>query len=186
MNSHKLECNQRKMRRCRIDNPPEQFAFPTVMAIIERTRNGKAEILVQVRRDDDSRYDNTLELPTGKIRAGENPFDALKREVLEETGLKVIEILDSLSSSIYNPTYDPSSAFIPFFCSWQKIDKRSWCGFVFRCRVDEKDIPISHNKEVKKIEWMPKEVLQIIFEKEAEKINSFNLGILELYFKRIR
>lgn len=160
----------------------EQFAYPTVTALIEREKEGEIEVLVQVRRDTDERYDQTLELPTGKIRSGETPFEAMKREVVEENGLEVASLIDTPSSSLFKPFDDPSSAFIPFMCVWQTFGDKSWCGFVIRCRVKDHQ-PFHESEEVREIKWIPQKKLRSIFETEPQSINSFHLGIFELYCK---
>src|SRR4029453_609633 len=65
--------------------------FPIVSAIIEREHNGEKEILVQTRwkPERDPLYSGTLEIPAGGMHVYENVYDAVKREVLEETGLRV-------------------------------------------------------------------------------------------------
>lgn len=71
----------------------EIFAIPAVGAIIEKEEQGKKYILIQERQKEGGGIENgMLELPAGKIREYENIFEALRREVLEETGLKIIEI----------------------------------------------------------------------------------------------
>jgi 8-oxo-dGTP diphosphatase len=71
----------------------EFFAKPAVSAIIEKDINGEKYILVQRRQKEDGNQSNgLLEVAGGKIREYENIFDALRREVLEETGLNVIKI----------------------------------------------------------------------------------------------
>jgi len=58
-------------------------------AIIERTENGKKEIIVQ---QSTKGHRKSWELPGGRIEMHESLYDALKREVKEETGLDVIAI----------------------------------------------------------------------------------------------
>lgn len=160
----------------------ELFAYPTVTAIVERECNGEKEVLVQIRRDDHPQYDNTLELPSGKIRAGESPFDALQREVREETGLEVVEVTCCRAASRDDSVQDPSFAFTPFACVCQQIAERSWVGFVFRCRVVKEDSLVAQESEVKRVYWMKQSELRKLFLAHPEKINSFNRAILPLYF----
>jgi len=58
-------------------------------AIIERTVNGQAEVIVQWR---DKRGEECYEFPGGRIEEFESLFDALKREVKEETGLDIVNV----------------------------------------------------------------------------------------------
>ena len=68
----------------------EIFVKPAVGAIITKQTDNNEFILVQDRKKNSADgTDGLLEIPAGKIRDYENIFDALRREVWEETGLKV-------------------------------------------------------------------------------------------------
>lgn len=71
----------------------EVFAKPAVSAIIEKVECGERYVLLQRRQKDGGAETNGLfEVAGGKVREYENIYDALRREVWEETGLKVTEI----------------------------------------------------------------------------------------------
>lgn len=75
------------------DNMKEIFAIPAVGAIIVKRIEDEEYILVQNRKKNNGDgMDGLLEIPAGKIREYENIFEALKREVWEETGLHVTTI----------------------------------------------------------------------------------------------
>ncbi|MFQ5947310.1 MAG: NUDIX hydrolase [Acidimicrobiia bacterium] len=65
----------------------EGFVVPNVAAIIFRDES-KRELLLQRRNAPDVTR-GLLELPSGGWRAGEDPWQALSREVREETGLEL-------------------------------------------------------------------------------------------------
>ena len=72
----------------------EKFAIPCVAAIIEKIINNEKYILIQTRQKENGAETNgMLEVPAGKIREYENIFEALRREVKEETGLSITKIL---------------------------------------------------------------------------------------------
>ncbi|TSA83167.1 NUDIX domain-containing protein [Deinococcus detaillensis] len=71
----------------------ETFAIPCVGAIIHREIDGQSQILIQERQKKSGGIENgMLEVPAGKVREYENIFDALRREVREETGLSLLNI----------------------------------------------------------------------------------------------
>ena len=71
----------------------EVFAKPCVGAIIEKNIDGIPHILLQTRQKPGGDETNgKLEIPAGKIREYEGIFDALRREVREETGLRITKI----------------------------------------------------------------------------------------------
>jgi hypothetical protein len=76
--------------------------FTFVSAIVERQHDGEAEVLVQTRwkPDSDPRYSGTLEIPAGSMNQFENVYDAITREVLEETGLRITGFRPDLRSKM--------------------------------------------------------------------------------------
>lgn len=71
----------------------ETFALPAVGAIIVKRVGNDEFILVQNRKKNNSDgTDGLLEIPAGKIREYENIFEALRREVWEETGLHITAV----------------------------------------------------------------------------------------------
>jgi 8-oxo-dGTP pyrophosphatase MutT (NUDIX family) len=94
---------------------------PIVSAIIERDHDGEKEILVQTRwkPDRDPHYSGTLEIPAGGMYRYENVYDAVKREVLEETGLRVTGFYPDIRTKTYAPHDDDCFAFVPFCCQQQ-------------------------------------------------------------------
>lgn len=156
---------------------------PVVSAIIERLKDGKKQILVMTRwkPDRDPLYSGTLEIPAGHISAYENVFDALRREVLEETGLKIINVKPDTKTVIHSPRNDGAFAFNVFCCQQQLKNGQPWVGFVFLCEVEDGD-PIPQEGETKDIQWMDYEVLKEIFENNPERIFTLQLGVLDFYF----
>ncbi|MFC2135133.1 NUDIX domain-containing protein [Bacteroidota bacterium] len=70
----------------------KEFAIAVKALII----NSKGEILSVKRRPNDVHSSGKWDIPGGRLEHyEENPFDGLKREVMEETGLEV-EILNPL------------------------------------------------------------------------------------------
>lgn len=159
------------------------MCIPVVSAIIERQRDGETEVLIQTRwkPERDPVYSGTLEIPAGWIDKYENVYDALKREVKEETGLNIINIKNDKQTKKHSTKNDESFAFVPFCCQQQTIGGKPWIGFVFLCEVEDTE-PIPQADEVKDIQWMKKSTLQNLFKKEPHKFFTLQLGVLEYYF----
>jgi len=155
---------------------------PIVSAIIERDRDGEKEILVQTRwkPDRDPHYSGTLEIPAGGMHRYENVYDAVKREVLEETGLQVISFYPDIRTKTYAPHDDDCFAFVPFCCQQQLKGGLPRVGFVFLCRVEDAE-PMPQHEEVRDIRWMKISELRQIIEETPERIFTLQLGVLDYY-----
>jgi 8-oxo-dGTP diphosphatase len=170
-----------------IDLEKLNMSIPVVSALIEREHEGETEILVQTRwkPEFDPKYSGTLEIPAGWIDRYENVYDAVKREVLEETGLRVLKIEPEIKTAIHGPNEDGSFAFIPFCCQQQIKGGKPWIGFVFLCQVEDKE-PIPQSDECRDIKWMKASLLKKLFEENPQKIFTLQLGVLDLYFNFLK
>lgn len=159
-----------------------RFPVPVVIAIIERQHEGETEVLVQTRwkPDKDPKYTGTMEITAGTLEMGETIYAALEREVLEETGLKIIEFTPKVHTQTHLQRGDDSWAFVPFCCV-QQTRELNRVGFVFLCRVEDKE-PAPQEGEVSEIQWMKKNDLEEIFLQSPEKLFTFELGALDYYF----
>lgn len=154
-----------------------------VSALLERENNGVKQVFVQTRAKRNSpSYLDMLEIPAGGVESYENVYEAIKREVLEETNLRVIKIIDSDSSIILqNRVGDTSMSFKPYVCQ-QVLSTNSglpWYGFVFRCEVDG-DIEMNL-EEAKDGRWMSIEELKAFIENMPEKVFSLQYAVLAKY-----
>jgi len=156
--------------------------FSIVSAIIERERNGEIEVLIQTRwkPESDPIYSGTLEIPAGGMNKYENVYEAVRREVFEETGLTVLSFKPAIKTKSYSPKDDDCFTFVPFYCQQQL--KGGWprVGFVFLCEVEDSDLKPG-KREVKSIEWMEKTKLRRIVEETPEKFFTLQLGVLDYY-----
>lgn len=84
----------------------EPVVVPNVAALIHPDR-GRSEVLLQRRDKEGEAVRGLWELPGGRWRPGEAPEAALRREVEEETGLEVAEVL----SAAYTRGLAPDIAF---------------------------------------------------------------------------
>ncbi len=131
----------------------EQFSIPGAGAIIVKDIDGEKNILTQIRvKPNAPCEDGLLEIPAGKIRAFESIFDTIRREVREETGLKVMEILGENLSTLYEGNSYKVINFKPFSCSQNLIGKYPIMVFVFICQVEGELLPFSD--ESKNYKWM--------------------------------
>ncbi len=131
----------------------ERFAIPGAGALIISDINGETCILTQIRSKPDAPSEEGLfEIPAGKIRAFENIFDTIKREVKEETGLEVIEIAGENLSTIYEGNSYKVLNFKPFSCSQNLSGTYPIMVFVFICKVEGTLLPRSD--EARNYKWL--------------------------------
>lgn len=160
---------------------PKGFALPFVSVIIERNDNGVKEVLIQNRYRPGQKYHDTIEIPAGVLdKEYENIFEAVKREVKEETGLTIKRFVSDEKSEMFSPSNDKAFAFKPFCCSQQLKNGLPWVGFVFICEVEDGQI-VDEESETRNVRWIAKSELKKLFTESPEKFFTLHLGALELY-----
>ena len=112
-----------------------------VSAIIEKIENGQHYVFVQTRWKPQASptYLGMLEIPAGGIDSYESVYDAVRREVKEETGLEIIRFVDDVQTPVMESRPgDASIAFRPFLCQQALATNGGlpWVGFVFRCEAE--------------------------------------------------
>ena len=131
----------------------EVFAIPAVGALIYRIKDNKLNILVQERYKENEIFEKgLLELPAGKIREYEDIFKALKREVEEETGLTVREIIGENNIDTREMGEYTVNSYVPFCCTQNLSGGYSIILQTFLCKVEGKIIPNSN--ETRNVRWM--------------------------------
>jgi len=160
------------------------FPVPNVSAIIERRRAGATEVLVQVRWKPakDPVYSGLFEIPAGGVDRYESVYDAVTREVFEETRLRVTGFRPDVKTRMYSQYGDDVFAFVPFCCQ-QQVSGRARVGFVFVCTVAETD-PVPAPSEVKEITWLEVAALRRLVRDSPERIFTFQLPVLEFYLSQ--
>lgn len=162
---------------------PVDICVPVVSAIIERHGEDDTEILLQTRggtRKHDPVYSGTLEIPAGWMDQYENVYEALRREVLEETGLRITSIWPDIKTKTFSPRQDEGFAFVPFCCQQMTKGRVPYVGFVFLCTVEDKE-PTPQFEEISNIQWIKKSVLKKLLEESPEKFFTLQLGPLDYY-----
>lgn len=157
----------------------EPLYIPFVGAIIERiTSQGKKEILIQTREKvSDSKYTGSLEIPGGKLKAFEDVYETLRREVREETGLEIQFIQKENNRSDYLNREDVSTLIEPFCVTQMKSGP--FIGMIFLCTATGK--PAKKTDETKNVRWIAIEELKEIVKMNPESIYTAFLGPLKKY-----
>lgn len=131
----------------------EVFAKPAAGGIIIKTENGIDYILVQERCKENCGAENGLiEIPAGKIREFENIYDCLRREISEETGLKVIEIIGEDEAVTFKSNGYKVINYIPFACSQNIEGNYPIMVQIFICKAAGQ--VLDKTNETKNIRWV--------------------------------
>ncbi|MBC8062753.1 MAG: NUDIX domain-containing protein [Clostridiaceae bacterium] len=146
----------------------EVFAKPGVGGIIIKSEKGIDYILLQERCKENGGAENGLiEIPAGKIREFENIFNCLRREVWEETGLNVTEIIgEDESVTIMSNGYKVIN-YMPFACSQNIEGTYPIMVQTFICTVQGK--LLDKTNETKNIRWVSiDELIELLDNKEDD------------------
>jgi 8-oxo-dGTP pyrophosphatase MutT (NUDIX family) len=160
-----------------------------VSAILEKIENGERYIFMQTRWKPKASPDylGVLEIPAGGIDGYENAYDAVRREVKEETGLDITRFIDDAQTPVmYSRPGDASIAFKPFICQ-QVLETNGglpWVGFVFRCEVS--GTITMQASEAKDPRWVSIPELQEILTSTPEKVFSLQFATLQYYLNVVQ
>ncbi len=159
-----------------------------VGGIIERTHEGKKQFLIQTRWQQgvQSIYNGTLEFAAGRLdKPYENVYDALAREIKEETGMVLKRVInDSRTDAVSPHKTDGAFGFKPFCCTQQLRDGRPWVGFIFRCEVEDGE-PVHQEEETRDVHWIDAREFKKIFDETPDKIFTLELPAWEYYFNEV-
>lgn len=162
--------------------PNEVFAKPCVAAIIENVIDGEHCILVQTRRKPNGGDTNgKLELPAGKIREYECIFDALRREVSEETGLTVTHVHGEAEAASDSACGHATIACTPFCVTQNLSGAYSIILSTFICQAE--GTPLSRTDETENIRWMPLRELRLILDHDPDSIFFMHIIALKKYLQ---
>ncbi|HUW24478.1 MAG TPA: NUDIX domain-containing protein [Patescibacteria group bacterium] len=160
----------------------EYLYIPFVGAIIERSFQGEKQILVQTRvKKVDVKYSGSLEIPGGKLRAFEDVYETLRREVKEECGLELISIEGEDKRESFINREDKSDLIEPLCVTQMK--NGPFIGLIFLCRAEGE--PLIKTDETKEAQWMNVSELKKIVEETPEQIYTAFLAPLKKYIRQV-
>lgn len=158
----------------------ETFAIPAVGAIIVKKDTDEEYILVQNRKKNNGDgMDGLLEIPAGKIREYENIFEALRREVWEETGLHITSICGEEDSNLLDVAGNKTILFSPYCVTQNLSGAYSIVLSTFLCEA--KGELLERTEETENIRWMKKDELKAIVENSPESIFLMHVNALRKY-----
>lgn len=160
----------------------EKFSKPGVGGIVERKVNHEDCILIQERDKLDAPLEKGLiEIPAGKIREYENIFDCLRREIKEETGLTVTEIIGENDSSIYEANGYKVLHYSPFSCAQNTEGYYPILVQIFICRAAG-DV-LTQTNETKNLRWVPLNELREMLINHTDLFYPMHVETLRKYLK---
>lgn len=160
----------------------ELFAIPGVGGIIERNIDGIDYILIQDRCKDDAKLEcGLLEIPAGKIREFENIFDCLRREIWEETGLKVTYIKGEDEAIVVESNGYEVLNYTPFSCSQNIQGTYPIMVQTFICNAEGE--LLNRSNETKNIRWISLIELKKLLESDKNLFYPMHVTTLEKYLK---
>ena len=158
----------------------EVFVKPCVGAIIEKNISGTPHILLQTRQKAGGGDTNgKLEIPAGKIREYESVFDALRREVQEETGLQVTGIREEESAGRIQFCGAGTISMEPFCVTQNLSGAYSIILLTFICEAEGE--LLERTEETEDIRWVPVSAVERMVREEPELFFFMHLQGLRKY-----
>lgn len=158
----------------------ETFAIPAVGAIIVKRVGDEEFILVQTRKKNNGDgLDGLLEIPAGKIREYENIFEALRREVWEETGLHITSIQGEDDSKFLDVCGNKTIMFSPYCVTQNLSGAYSLILSTFLCEAEGE--LLEQTNETENIRWMRRDALKEVVDNSPESIFLMHVHALRKY-----
>ncbi len=158
----------------------ELFSIPSAAGIIVKKVENENYVLIQERWKLGTESENGLiEIPGGKVREYENVYNCLRREIKEETGLRVIEIDGECDSTILETNGYKVLNYMPFSCSQNIAGTYPIMVEVFICKVDGEII--KETDESKNIHWISLYELNKLLNENNDKIFPMHNAVLKKY-----
>ncbi|NMM63619.1 NUDIX domain-containing protein [Clostridium sp. P21] len=160
----------------------EKFAKPAVGAIIEKEIDGEKFILVQERQKEYGGKENgMLEIPAGKIREYENVFEALRREVKEETGLIITKINGEECSAQSCVNGNKVISFQPYCVTQNLSGAYSLILNTFLCEAE--GVLAESTDETQNIHWQKADFILDMLKTNPDSFFLMHVNALKKYFK---
>lgn len=160
-----------------------------VSAILLRKVDGEVKVFLQTRWKPgvSPTYSGMIEVPAGGIEPYENVYEALRREVKEETNLDVARVIDDYRGEILTlRPGDSSFAFRPFICQ-QVLSTNNglpWIGFVFLCEVSGE--VIMNVAEARDPRWVSISELREIIDDKPENVFPLQLPAMKYFVENYK
>lgn len=154
--------------------------WPNVRAIIEREIAGVLHIVIQRRVKPNE--PSLLELPGGSLEKFEPMVDCLHREVMEETGLSVIRIIDNTNRVLATNNGDRAVETVTPFAVYQTVrgDFPSM-GVYFRCHADGE--LLSEGDGAAAARWIAIDDLKQLTSEDPDRFMTFDLSGIRQYLR---
>jgi 8-oxo-dGTP pyrophosphatase MutT (NUDIX family) len=155
--------------------------YVNARAIIERDTAEGFEIVIQTRNKPGE--EKSIELPGGRLDEFESFIHALKREVLEETGLELTHI-EGVSTHVETENVDSAVECLQPFAVYQTtrgpVDSM---GVYFRCRA--RGTLLTSGDDTEDIRWIPVQQLRTMFHENPEQFCWVDRAGILFYLKSL-
>ncbi len=164
----------------------ERFAIPGAGGLIRSRREGEEWILVQERDKAGAPAETgLLEIPAGKVRAFENIYDCLRREIREETGHTVTRIHGEEDAVLVVRHGYRVLSYAPYASSQNLEGTYPIMVQTFLCDVDGPPTGgFTRSDESRHIRWIRREELARLVQEEPDRFYPMHLATLRRYLGR--